>query len=420
MNNNRIDIETENNDAIIKVIGVGGGGNNAVNRMIREEVKGVEFISINTDKQALLSSMAENQIQIGEKLTRGLGAGAKPEVGKKAAEESREQIVGLLDGTDMVFVTAGMGGGTGTGAAPIVANIAKSQGILTVAVVTKPFVFEGKQRTLNAMNGIEKLTENIDTIITIPNERILSIIDEEATQSEAYYKADEVLIKGVAGLANIIRKPMNINLDFADVCTIMRDKGSAHLGVGEGVGKNKTYDALNAAINSPLLETSVEGAKSILINIESGVQLGMLEISKAMTMVRDMLDISANIIYGTAIDEELKDKVRITIIATDLKEFEESLNVNGNSFIKPQVNNINEPIGQFAPNEFNSTNNLHNNTATQGNNINGNVNFEQPNNQNNFNNEQEYLNNNNNNTYRSKNVDLDSRKLDLPIFLRRK
>ena len=263
MNNNRIDIETENNDAIIKVIGVGGGGNNAVNRMIREEVKGVEFISINTDKQALLSSMAENQIQIGEKLTRGLGAGAKPEVGKKAAEESREQIVGLLDGTDMVFVTAGMGGGTGTGAAPIVAKLAKEMGILTVGVVTKPFGFEGKIRMKNAEEGIKDLKANVDTLITIPNDRLLQIVQKNTSMVDAFSIADNVLKQGIQSISDLIKMPGLINLDFADVTSVMKDKGLAHMGIGTASGENRAIEAAKEAIQSPLLETSIRGAKGV-------------------------------------------------------------------------------------------------------------------------------------------------------------
>ena len=273
MNNNRIDIETENNDAIIKVIGVGGGGNNAVNRMIREEVKGVEFISINTDKQALLSSMAENQIQIGEKLTRGLGAGAKPEVGKKAAEESREQIVGLLDGTDMVFVTAGMGGGTGTGAAPIVAKLAKEMGILTVGVVTKPFGFEGKIRMKNAEEGIKDLKANVDTLITIPNDRLLQIVQKNTSMVDAFSIADNVLKQGIQSISDLIKMPGLINLDFADVTSVMKDKGLAHMGIGTASGENRAIEAAKEAIQSPLLETSIRGAKGVLLNVAGGLNI---------------------------------------------------------------------------------------------------------------------------------------------------
>lgn len=317
MNNNRIDIETENNDAIIKVIGVGGGGNNAVNRMIREEVKGVEFISINTDKQALLSSMAENQIQIGEKLTRGLGAGAKPEVGKKAAEESREQIVGLLDGTDMVFVTAGMGGGTGTGAAPIVAKLAKEMGILTVGVVTKPFGFEGKIRMKNAEEGIKDLKANVDTLITIPNDRLLQIVQKNTSMVDAFSIADNVLKQGIQSISDLIKMPGLINLDFADVSSIMKDKGLAYIGIGSAQGENRAIKAAQEAIQSPLLETAITGAKGILLNIASGGDLTLFEVNDASNLVTELCDPEANIIFGTSVREDLGDEVLLTVIATD-------------------------------------------------------------------------------------------------------
>ena len=317
MNNNRIDIETDNNDAIIKVIGVGGGGNNAVNRMIREDVKGVEFISINTDKQALLSSMAENQIQIGEKLTRGLGAGAKPEVGKKAAEESREQIVSLLEGTDMVFVTAGMGGGTGTGAAPIVAKLAKEMGILTVGVVTKPFGFEGKIRMKNAEEGIKDLKASVDTLITIPNDRLLQIVQKNTSMVEAFSIADNVLKQGIQSISDLIKMPGLINLDFADVTSIMKDKGLAHMGIGTASGENRALEAAKEAIQSPLLETAITGAKGILLNIASGGDLTLFEVNDASNLVTELCDPEANIIFGTSVREDLGDEVMLTVIATD-------------------------------------------------------------------------------------------------------
>ena len=317
MNNNRIDIETDNNDAVIKVIGVGGGGNNAVNRMIREEVKGVEFISINTDKQALLSSMAENQIQIGEKLTRGLGAGAKPEVGKKAAEESREQIVSLLDGTDMVFVTAGMGGGTGTGAAPIVAKLAKEMGILTVGVVTKPFGFEGKIRMKNAEDGIKDLKANVDTLITIPNDRLLQIVQKNTSMVDAFSIADNVLKQGIQSISDLIKMPGLINLDFADVTSIMKDKGLAHMGIGNASGENRAIEAAKEAIQSPLLETAIQGAKGILLNIASGGDLTLFEVNDASNLVTELCDPEANIIFGTSVREDLGDEIMLTVIATD-------------------------------------------------------------------------------------------------------
>ena len=334
MNNNRIDIETDNNDAIIKVIGVGGGGNNAVNRMIREDVKGVEFISVNTDKQALLSSMAENQIQIGEKLTRGLGAGAKPEVGKKAAEESREQIVSLLEGTDMVFVTAGMGGGTGTGAAPIVAKLAKEMGILTVGVVTKPFGFEGKIRMKNAEEGIKDLKANVDTLITIPNDRLLQIVQKNTSMVDAFSIADNVLKQGIQSISDLIKMPGLINLDFADVTSIMKDKGLAHMGTGTASGENRAIEAAKEAIQSPLLETSIRGAKGVLLNVAGGANLTLFEANAASSLVTESCDPEANIIFGTSIREDLGEDIFITVIATGFETnpsqgFEESFKNRG-------------------------------------------------------------------------------------------
>ncbi|MEG0050819.1 MAG: cell division protein FtsZ [Terrisporobacter sp.] len=320
MNNNRIDIETDNNDAVIKVIGVGGGGNNAVNRMIREELKGIEFISINTDKQALLSSMAENQIQIGEKLTRGLGAGAKPEVGKKAAEESREQIVSLLEGTDMVFVTAGMGGGTGTGAAPIVAKLAKEMGILTVGVVTKPFGFEGKIRMKNAEDGIKDLKASVDTLITIPNDRLLQIVQKNTSMVDAFSIADNVLKQGIQSISDLIKMPGLINLDFADVTSIMKDKGLAHMGIGTANGDNRAIEAAKEAIQSPLLETSIKGAKGVLLNVAGGGNLTLFEANAASSLVTESCDAEANIIFGTSIREDLGEDIVITVIATGFEK----------------------------------------------------------------------------------------------------
>ncbi len=345
-----IGLENINNEEEkIIVIGVGGAGNNAVDRMIEFGASDIDFIAINTDRQALNKSLAQKTIVIGEKSTRGLGAGGNPEVGRIAAEESKDDISQAIQGADMVFVTAGMGGGTGTGAAAVVANIAKSQGILTVAVVTKPFNFEGKKRALNAMEGIEKLRENVDTLIVIPNERILDIIEDDATQIEAFHKVDEVLRQGVTGIANIIKNPAEINVDFADVTTIMKDKGYAHLGVGEGSGKNKIQDAVNEAINSPLLETSIEGAKSLLINVAGGPDLALKEINRGLSSITDMLDVSANIIYGSSIEENLKDKVIITIVATDLKDISENQQgVQSQSTIE---HTIQQPINQSMNNQ---------------------------------------------------------------------
>ncbi|KOR25794.1 cell division protein FtsZ [Clostridium sp. L74] len=302
--------------AQIKVIGCGGGGNNAVNRMIIEGLKNVEFIAINTDKQALMLSQASQKIQIGDKLTKGLGAGANPEIGKKAAEESKEEISQAIKGADMVFITAGMGGGTGTGAAPVIAEIAKSMGILTVGVVTKPFPFEGRKRLIHAEMGINTLKERVDTLVTIPNERLLSIVDKKTSLMDSFKMADDVLKQGVQGISDLITIPGLVNLDFADVRTIMLDKGLAHMGVGKGTGDNRAQESAKQAISSPLLETSIVGATGVLLNITGGNDLGLLEINEAAEIVQEAADPDANIIFGAVIDENLKDELRITVIAT--------------------------------------------------------------------------------------------------------
>lgn len=320
---------TQDHVAQIKVVGVGGGGNNAVDRMIEQELKGVEFITINTDRQALGRSKATTKIQIGEKITRGLGAGANPEIGCKSAEESREDILDAIKGSDMVFVTAGMGGGTGTGAAPIVAKIAKEEGILTVGVVTKPFGFEGRKRMVNAEKGITELKQNVDTLVIIPNDKLLHIIDKKTTMIEAFKKADEVLRQGVQGISDLISNPGIINLDFADVRTIMSDKGVAHMGIGRASGENKTETAAKAAIHSPLLDTSIDGAKGVLINISGGSNLGLLEANEAANLIRESVDPEAEIIFGTTINDELGDDVIVTVIATGFgSELTKSLKVN--------------------------------------------------------------------------------------------
>lgn len=310
-----MDLENEQ-AAKIKVVGVGGGGNNAINRMIEANVKGVEFISINTDKQALISSKAENRIQIGEKLTRGLGAGANPDTGKKAAEESREEIKDRLKGADMVFITAGMGGGTGTGAAPVVAEVAKELGILTVGVVTKPFFFEGNRRMQHAEGGINELKNCVDTLVTIPNERLLQIIEKKTSIIEAFGIADDVLRQGIQGISDLIAVPGLVNLDFADVKTIMYDQGIAHMGVGYSSGENRAIEAAKQAIHSPLLETSIDGAKGVLLNITAGMDLSLFEVNEASELIREAADKSANIIFGASFDESMKDGMKITVIAT--------------------------------------------------------------------------------------------------------
>jgi cell division protein FtsZ len=303
--------------AQIKVIGVGGGGNNAVNRMIESQLKGVQFVAINTDKQALFTSKAEYKIQIGDKLTRGLGAGANPDIGKKAAEESRDDISQALQGADMVFVTAGMGGGTGTGAAPVVAQIAKEMGILTVGVVTKPFTFEGKRRMQHAEMGIEQLKDKVDTLVTIPNDRLLQVAEKKTSIMDAFKIADDVLKQGVQGISDLIAVPGLVNLDFADVKTIMFEQGLAHMGVGKGVsGENRASEAAKQAIQSPLLETSIQGAKGVLLNITGGQNLGLFEVNEAAELVAQAADPDANIIFGAVIDENLKDELIITVIAT--------------------------------------------------------------------------------------------------------
>lgn len=306
--------------AQIKVIGVGGGGNNAVNRMIESGLRGVEFITVNTDKQALFLSQANMKIQIGEKLTRGLGAGANPEIGQKAAEESKEEISQVLKGADLVFVTAGMGGGTGTGAAPVVAAIAKEMGILTVGVVTKPFTFEGKRRSQHAEKGIENLKNNVDTLVTIPNDRLLQVIEKKTSIVEAFRMADDILRQGVQGISDLIAVPGLVNLDFADVKTIMLNTGIAHMGIGRATGENRAEEAAKQAIQSPLLETSIEGARGVLLNITGGADLGLFEVNAAAELVQKSADPDANIIFGAVIDEKLGDEIFITVIATGFEK----------------------------------------------------------------------------------------------------
>lgn len=302
--------------ARIKVIGVGGGGGNAVNRMIETGVRGVEFITVNTDAQALQLSRAEHKIQIGAKLTRGLGAGANPEVGKKAAEESREQLENVLKGADMVFVTAGMGGGTGTGAAPIIAEVAKELGALTVGVVTRPFTFEGRRRALHAAQGIDNLKEKVDTLIVIPNDRLLEIVDKNTPMLEAFREADNVLRQGVQGISDLIAVPGLINLDFADVKTIMTEKGSALMGIGVASGENRAVEAAKKAIMSPLLESSIDGAKGVLLNITGGTNLSLYEVNEAADIVAASSDAEVNMIFGAVINEEMKEEIMVTVIAT--------------------------------------------------------------------------------------------------------
>jgi len=335
--------------AKIKVIGVGGGGNNAVNRMISSGLQGVEFISVNTDAQALIHAMAPKRIQIGEKLTRGLGAGAKPEIGEQAAQESREEILEALKGADMIFVTAGMGGGTGTGAAPVVAECAREIGALTVGVVTKPFTFEGKKRLKQAEIGIAKLKEKVDTLITIPNDRLLQVVDKKTSVMDAFRIADDVLRQGVQGISDLIAVPGLINLDFADVKSIMSDTGSALMGIGIGTGDNAAVTAAQAAINSPLLETSIQGARGVLLNITGGANLSLFEVNEASEIISEAADEDANIIFGSVIDETLQDEVRVTVIATGFDDHTVTVDVAGK---KVDINTDTHKIDVFKVNNI--------------------------------------------------------------------
>lgn len=321
--------------ANIKVIGVGGGGNNAVNRMIEHGVQGVEFIAVNTDAQALKLSKAEIKLQIGSKLTRGLGAGANPEIGKKAAEESREQIEEVVRGADMVFVTAGMGGGTGTGAAPVISQIAKDLGALTVGVVTRPFSFEGKKRQTQAISGIAAMKEAVDTLIVIPNDKLLQIVDKSTPMLEAFREADNVLRQGVQGISDLIATPGLINLDFADVKTIMSNKGSALMGIGIASGENRATEAAKKAISSPLLETSIDGAKGVIMNITGGTNLSLFEVQEAADIVASASDEEVNMIFGSVINENLNDEIIVTVIATGFSEDAAPQNTQS---VRPSIN----------------------------------------------------------------------------------
>ena len=317
-----IEFQNEEQDsfASIKVVGCGGGGNNAVNRMVDAGLRGVEFISVNTDRQALNLSNAQVKIQIGEKLTKGLGAGAVPEVGRRAAEEGREEIAQALKGADLVFITAGMGGGTGTGAAPVIAEIARDLGTLTIAVVTKPFNFEGKQRMKNAESGIEELKQHVDTLVVIPNDRLLQVVNKGTTMLEAFRIADDVLRQGIQGISDLIAVPAMINLDFADVKTVMESGGMAHMGIGVGSGENKLVEAAKNAIASPLLETNIDGARAVLINVTGGSDISIVDINEAANLIMEAADPDANIIFGAGIDENMGDDVRITVIATGFEK----------------------------------------------------------------------------------------------------
>lgn len=304
----------------LKVIGVGGGGSNVVNRMVRSGVKGVDFIAVNTDKQALVSSSATHKVQIGEKLTEGQGAGSNPEIGRKSAEENRTQISKMLEGTDMVFITAGMGGGTGTGAAPILADLAKEMEILTIGVVTKPFSFEGRRRMEQAEIGIENLRSKVDSLVIIPNDRLKYATDQKITFANAFEIADDVLRQAVQSISDLIKNTGFINLDFADVTAVMKDAGMAHMGVGRAAGKNKAEEAAKMAISSPLLETSINGARGVLVNVTGSSDIGLEEVETAANLVQEAADPNALIIFGATFDEEMEDEIRVTVIATGFDE----------------------------------------------------------------------------------------------------
>lgn len=338
----------DTNAAQIKVVGVGGGGCNAVNRMIETGLKGVSFIAVNTDKQALMNSKADTKFQIGEKLTKGLGAGANPEIGQLAAEENQDELSKFLAGADMVFITAGMGGGTGTGAAPVMAKLAKELGILTVGVVTKPFTFEGKKRRAHAELGIELLKKYVDSLVVVPNDKLLQIADKNTTMIEAFGMADEVLRQGVQGISDVISEAGLINLDFADVKTVMSNQGIAHMGIGRGKGENRVSDAIKAAIESPLLETSIAGAKLVLLNIMGGYDITMLEVNEAAAKIEEAANNDANVIFGTSVKEDMQDEIVITVIATG---FENRPKSHIGSIIVPSKERKTEEIAESKAKE---------------------------------------------------------------------
>ena len=343
----------------IKVVGVGGGGNNVVNRMVRSGAQGVDFVAVNTDKQALNASSANYKIQIGEKLTGGKGAGSNPEVGRKAAEESRNQMAKALESTDMVFITAGMGGGTGTGAAPVVAEIAREAGVLTVGVVTKPFGFEGRKRMAQAEQGIEELRSKVDSLVIIPNERLKYATDQKITFANAFAIADDVLRQAVQSISDLIRDTGFINLDFADVTAIMKDAGLAHMGVGRAAGKGKAEEAARMAISSPLLETSINGAKGVLINVTGSMDIGLEEVEQAATLVQQAVHPDALTIFGATFDETLDDEIRVTVIATGFDEEQQEARITSNGGTaqapagkKPVLHPLDEVKGEQAQDEM--------------------------------------------------------------------
>ena len=339
--------EIEEGNAVIKVVGTGGGGNNAVKRMREAGLKGVELIAVNTDRQALMCArnFVDKTISVGEKLTRGLGAGAKPEVGKKAGEESKEDIKAALEGADMVFVTAGMGGGTGTGSAPVIAETAKEMGILTVGVVTKPFAFEGRVRMKNAEEGIKDLKSKVDTLIIIPNDRLLQIVGKETSMINSFEIADDVLLQAIQSISDLIIYPGLINLDFADITSVMKEQGLAHIGIGKAVGENKVLEAAKQAISSALLESSIDGARGVLINVTGGPKLGLVEINEASTLINQACHEEANIIFGTTIKEDFKeDEVQITVVATGFPEEEVEKKIMSNGTVQPVAKKVEAPV----------------------------------------------------------------------------
>ncbi len=346
-----VSYEESQDVAVLKVIGVGGAGNNAVNNMINNQLNNVEFISVNTDKQALKNSLAAYKIQIGEKITKGLGAGANPEVGKKAAEESREEIAQIIKGADMVFITAGMGGGTGTGAAPIVASVAKELGILTVGVVTRPFSFEGKKRAESALRGMAELKDHVDSLIVIPNDRLLQVVDKNTSLIDAFKIADDVLRQGVQGISDIIQITGIVNSDFADVKAVMKGSGLAHMGIGSATGDNKAEEATRAAIESPLLETSIDGAQGVLVNITGGLDMTILDINTVSSMIQDKVDEDATFIFGSVTDESLKDEIKVTVIATGFENGPRQPEIFRPATQRPAAEQQAEPVAEPKAND---------------------------------------------------------------------
>jgi cell division protein FtsZ len=405
------------NVAKIVVVGVGGGGNNAVNRMISDKLNGVDFVAVNTDVQALQGSKAGIKIQIGEKLTRGLGAGANPEVGSKAAEESKDELAQALKGADMVFVTAGMGGGTGTGAAPIIASISREVGVLTVGVVTKPFEFEGKTRMRHAEEGIAELKKYVDTLIVIPNQKLLSIIDRKTKVTEAFMKADEILHQAVQGISDTIYTPGIINLDFADVATVMSKKGIAHIGIGQAKGDNKAEEAAKLAISSPLLETTIDGARDMLINISGDANMSMYDASEAIGYIQEATGNDANIIYGQIIDETLDDEIIVTVIATGFsEEIDTSKNIDLWPNKKPAYSENSTYSNGTQNNPTYANGNQSNSTYANGNQSNSTYTNA---NQTNATQSNTSYNNNQSSSYNSKSNDFDNT-IDIPPFLQRR